>query len=333
MTNGFEENEISKKSFGGTEQVKRMIASKMPEDIMDNFQVICSRVREIQEDKIRVYWLHDLPEDPETNHLREENSRNRFHKFVFCGNWQYNRYMDMLGVPKNDKCVVLDTPIEPFDNVEKSKDEIRLMYTSTPQRGLEILIPVFEELSKRYDNLYLDVFSSFEIYGWNEANKPYEHLFEVCKNHPKIVYHGFKPNEEVRKAYEKAHIFAYPSIWPECNSRALIEAMSAGLLCVHPNYAGLSDTSGNLTVMYQYEENKLDHANKFLQVLDHSIKIVNEKSDSLENYLRFVKAYADNRYNVSKISNQWIDVLQQLIQKYPDSESRKIPPEKFVYRT
>lgn len=330
---GFEENEISINAYGGSELVKRMISSKMPEDILNNFQIITSRVRELQEDKIRVYWLQDLPEDPEISHLANKSSRDRFHKFVFCNNWQYNRYIDKLKIPMDEKCLVIDNTIEPFQQVEKSKDEIRLIYTSTPHRGLELLVPVFVELCKKYENIYLDVFSSFKIYGWEESDKQYEHIFNVCKEHPNIVYHGFKPNEEVRKAYEKAHIFSYPSIWQECNSRALIEAMSAGLLCVHSNLAGLSDTSGNLTVMYQYEEDKNKHANKFYQVLDHAINVIKNRNDTLDSYLRFVKAYADNRYNINKISEQWKDLLTQLLQKYPTEESRKILTEQFVYKT
>ena len=47
-----------------------------------------------------------------------------------------------------------------------------------------------------------------------------------------FVYHGFKSNDKVREALQNAHILAYPSIWEECNSRSLIESMSAGLLCV-----------------------------------------------------------------------------------------------------
>ena len=56
----FEENEVSIKSKGGTEMVKRGLAERLPEGLADDFQVICSRVRKIEEDKIRVYWLHDL---------------------------------------------------------------------------------------------------------------------------------------------------------------------------------------------------------------------------------------------------------------------------------
>ena len=326
----FEENEISTKSFGGTEMVKRAIAARMPEGLADEFQIICSRVRNIEEDKIRVYWLHDLPQDPETNHLRDAVSRDRFHKMVFCGNWQYNQYLNTLGIPPNDKCAVIDTPIVPIDYKKKTNEEIRLIYTSTPQRGLALLVPVFEELCKKHSNIYLDVFSSFEIYGWSEADKQFQDLFERCKNHPNIVYHGFAPNEVVREAQQKAHIFAYPSIWQECNSRALIEAMSAGALCIHPNLAGLTDTSGNLTAIYQYDEDHNLHANKFYQLLDHAIGIIHE--DSTQNYLRYVKTYADSRFNIDKIAHQWETMLLTLQGQYPVG-FRGIPKKMFKYST
>lgn len=327
---GFDFNSMQQKSNGGTEQTCRMIESNVSHELLEDFQIIPSRVGTIKEDKIRVYHLHDLPNDPETNHLKDASSRDRFHKLVFCGNWQYNQYINTLGISQNDKCAVIETPIEPIQYKEKSKDEIRLIYTSTPQRGLSLLVPVFEELCKKHDNIYLDVFSSFSIYGWSDADKQFQELFDRCKNHPKIVYHGFEPNDKVREALQNAHIFAYPSIWQECNSRALIEAMSAGVFCLHPNLAGLSDTSGNLTSMYQFEEDPNIHANKFYHLLDHSISIVN--ADNTQNYLRFVKGYADARFSISKIARQWEDTLNALRSKYPVG-SRETPKAMFRYKT
>lgn len=330
MNTAFEDNEISVKSNGGTEQTKRMVASKLPSDLLDDFQIICSRVRGIQEDKIRVYWLHDLPQDPETNHLKDPKSRDRFHKLVFCGNWQYNQYLNLLGVPPTDKCAVIDTPIEPIKYVEKSKDEVRLIYTSTPQRGLALLVPVFEELAKRHENIHLDVFSSFSIYGWSDADKPFQELFEKCKTHPKITYHGSQPNEVVREYLQRAHIFAYPSIWQECNSRALIEAMSAGCLCLHPNLAGLSDTSGGITSMYQFIESPNEHANRFYHLLNEAIGLIH--TEQAKNYLGFVKQYADFRFNINRIANQWEILLSSLKAQYPTVESRALPTQMFRYK-
>jgi UDP-glucose:(glucosyl)LPS alpha-1,2-glucosyltransferase len=318
----FEENEVSIKSKGGTEMVKRGLAERLPEGLADDFQVICSRIRKIEEDKIRVYWLHDLPEDPETNHLKDKSSRDRFHKLVFCGHWQYNQYITKLGIPQDDKCVVIETPIDPIPLIPKSKEEIRLIYTSTPQRGLELLYPVFEKLCEKHNNIHLDVFSSFAIYGWDEADNRYKELFDKLKAHPKVTYHGFADNDTVREHLQKSHILAYPSIWSECNSRSVIEAMSAGLMCVHPNLAGLSDTSGGLTFQYQWDQDAQVHVNKFYHALDHAIEVVN--NEDMQNYLKFVKMYADSRYNWSKIAGQWEDVMNSLKARYPE-ETRKLP--------
>lgn len=326
---GFDTNEISVNSKGGTELLKMELEKRLPEGLIDDFQIICSRVRQIEDEKIKVYWLHDLPEDPETNHLRNSESRDRFHQLVFCGQWQYTRYRDYLGVPHDQKSLVIDNGVQPIEDHVKPKGEVRLVYFSTPQRGLEILVPVFEELCKKYDNIVLDVFSSYSIYGWHEADKRFEHVFEKCKAHPKINYHGTQPNEVVREALKNAHIMAYPSIWMECNSRAVIEAMSAGLLCVHPNYGGLVDTSGGMNMMYQWDQDINRHANVFAAVLSHAIDTV--LSEQTQNYLQLVKTYADTRYSWDRIAPQWIGLLTNLKQMYPTLESRKMQP-MFTYK-
>ena len=116
------------------------------------------------------------------------------------------QYQNFLGVPHDHNTCVIETAIEPVPFIEKPRDTIRLIYTSTPQRGLQILVPVFEELCKKYDNIELDVFSSFKIYGWESADAQYEQLFERCRQHPKINYHGFASNDVVREHLQKAQL-------------------------------------------------------------------------------------------------------------------------------
>jgi UDP-glucose:(glucosyl)LPS alpha-1,2-glucosyltransferase len=331
----WERNEQNANSQGGTEKMMEGIISRLDPKYHDKFQIIPSRVRELADDRIRIYHLHDLPWDPETSHLQDENSRNRFHKIVYCGNWQMNMYQHILKIPQNQKTCVIDTAIDPFpaEVVNKSdpKDEIRLVYTSTPQRGLSLLVPVFEELCKKHDNLVLDVFSSFSIYGWPDADKQFEELFDRCRDNPNINYHGFAPNEAVRETVGKAHIFSYPSIWPECNSRSLIEAMSAGCLCVHPNYAGLTDTSGSITGQYQWDQDVNVHANMFYTVMDDAITRLRSGVDMVP-YLHFQKTYADYRYNWDRIGAQWNALCESLLNEY-EGKSLAIPAAKFIYRT
>lgn len=328
---GFEENEISTNANGGTEITKRLINNQIDKELSNEFQIIASRVRDIDESKIRVYWQHDLPEDPEINHLKNASSRDRFHKFVFVSNWQLNEYQNKLNFPLNEKVQVIENAVDPIEAHDKPKDIINLVYFSTPQRGLEILVPVFEALTKQHSNIHLHVFSSFKIYGWEEADKVYEPLYERIRSHPQMTYHGFVPQETIREQLKSCHILAYPNIWKETSCRVLIESMSAGLLCVHPNLGALADTSAGLTTMYQFNEDLNKHANAFYLYLNHAIK--NVQKEEAQNYLRFVKTYADVRFNTNKIASQWENLLKDLREQYPDAESRKLPSEEFVYKT
>jgi len=328
---GFYFTEMQKKSNGGTEITSRLIERSLSPDLLEDFQIIPSRVTDLLEDKIRVYHLHDLPNDPEINHLKDLSSRNRFHKMVFSSHWQYNQFINALNIPPNDKCAVIDTPITPIEYKVKSTEQVRLIYTSTPQRGLALLVPVFVELAKTRKNIHLDVFSSFSIYGWDQADEQFKDLFEICKTHPQITYHGFASNDVVREAQQQAHIFAYPSIWQETSCRALIESMSAGTLCLHSNLAALPDTSGNLTSMYQYEEDHNVHANKFYHLLSQAIDLVHK--EETQNYLRFVKQYTDNRFSIVKIAGQWKNMLISLKEQYPSVQSRYLAKKTFQYKT
>ena len=312
-------NELNKESQGGTELTTKNLFDRLDREELENVQIITARVRELKQDKIRIYHLHDLALDPEAAHLKEEESRKRFHKLVFSSNWQYQQYRDYLGVPYSHQSTVIETGVEPISFTSKPKNKIRLIYTSTPHRGLEILVPVFEVLAKKYPNIELDVFSSFGIYGseWEQRNKPFEELFERCRAHPQINYHGWASNDVVREAYQRAHIFAYPCIWPETSCRSLIEAMSAGCLSVHPNFSALTDTSGGLTVQYDGDHSDINaHANMFAHTLMYAID--NVQNNDLTNWLSFVKSYADARFSWTTVIHKWKSMIAALKAEHRD---------------
>ena len=132
-------NELNKESQGGTELTTKNLFDRLDREELENVQIITARVRELKQDKIRIYHLHDLALDPEAAHLKEEESRKRFHKLVFSSNWQYQQYRDYLGVPYSHQSTVIETGVEPIPFTSKPKDKIRLIYTSTPHRGIQTL--------------------------------------------------------------------------------------------------------------------------------------------------------------------------------------------------
>ena len=300
-----------KEANGGTEMMRRELFSRVDEELLDKFQIICSRVRWIDPKKPTILWLHDTWDDPESQHLSDAERIKRFARLVFVSNYQMNTYNMAHGVPYNSS-IVLQNAIEPIPAKEKKTDQVRLIYHTTPHRGLNIVVSAVRELAKHHgDYIHLDVFSSFEAYGWPDRDKEFEGLFQAIKDHPQMTYHGYQPNETVRAALQDAHVFAYPSVWPETSCIAAIEAMSAECEVVCPNFAALPETTANFAAMYQYSEDITHHANVFANVLNSTIK--NRFSDNTLRKLKFQKTYIDNFYNWDLRAAQWTGLLQGIL--------------------
>jgi len=254
------ETDLSKNSNGGTEMMRQRLLDNVSKELLEGFAIHFSRPREIPSDVKNIMYCHDLAEDPENAVLMDDGWK-IFDQLVFVTAWQRDQYIAYFKIPYS-KCTVIPNAIEKrYEAEEKNTETIRFIYHTTPHRGLELLIPVFDALSKEYPNIHLDVYSSFAVYGWPQRDEPYNELFKQIHEHPNMTYHGSVPNEQVLEALDKAHVFLYPNIWKETSCIALIEAIRSGVICIHPNYGALSETSANATIMYDYNEDPAKHAN------------------------------------------------------------------------
>lgn len=320
-------NDTNQNAMGGSELITLELSKRIDPNLLKEVQIISSRVRSLDESKYRIFLAHDMDNDPESAFLNN-GGHNKFHKLVFVSNWQMQNYINRYNIPWS-KCVVLHNAIDPIEDHDKPTDVIRLGYWSTPHRGLNLLLPVFDKLCEKHDNIELDVFSSFALYGWKERDKHFEELFNICKSHPKINYHGAVDNDTIRESLKTMHILAYPSIWQETSCIVLMEAMSAGLLCVHPNLGALYETAANWTYMYQFQDDLNHHANVFYSMLDGAIQNINSPEEKLQ--LNSQKAYANLFYNWKHRIPVWNSMIKSLVDS---GAERALPTTKeFVYRT
>ena len=309
-------NEIDRKAMGGTELMKFGLFDRIDKELLSKFQIIPSRVRDIDPDRIPILWNHDLAGDPETLHLKGVEAKDlKFSKLVFVSHWQLQQFKNYLNVPYS-KSIVLQNAIEPIPAHEKPDDEINIVYHTTPHRGLELLIPVFEHLAKNQfqdlkKKVKLHIYSDFNIYGWPERNKPYLELFDRCRAHPDITYNHSIPNDQMKEELKNMHIFAYPSIWAETSCIALLEAMSAGLMCVHSAYAALPETAGNWTMMYPMSESHVEHCNMFADQLLSACTLVDK--DFMKDRLDMQRRYINGFYSWDTRAMQWEAMLKGVL--------------------
>lgn len=306
---------IYAKSNGGTESMYRKLISLLPKDLTDKFQIICSRVREIDSNKKQILWLHDRVEDPENRHLADPILRKRFAKLVFVSYQQFAEYRLAYGI-RYDEAIILRNAVDPFAcELQRPSDTIRLIYHTTPHRGLEILIPVFKYLYDKVGPIHLDVFSSFKIYGedWSERDRPYSHLIDECRSHSGITYHGSVDNSVVREALTKSHIFAFPSIWPETSCIAAIEAQCAGVLTVCSDLGALPETvSDDYGLLYHYNEDINYHAALFADTLKTAIDLFRKNDEHLNKLLDSNMRIFNEKYGWPTRIVEWERLLRSL---------------------
>lgn len=281
----------------------------LPAELLSQFNIMHSRDVDLSITKKNILVLHDLALDPMHDHLRNGGWK-KFDKLVFVSHWQKQQFFDYLGVPPSAS-VVLKNAIVPIPEHTKSRDKIRLVYFSTPHRGLDLLYAAFVELAKEFSNLELNVFSSFDLYAWPERDVQYKELFEKLEAHPQINYSKSVSNDRIREELKHNHILAYPSTWEETSCLVLIEAMSAGLLCVHSSLAALPETSLSLTRMYDYHENPTQHANQFYKHLRHAI--LTYADDNTQTNLLLQKAVTDRVYSWDNRKEEWESLLTSLL--------------------
>ena len=305
-------NEISAKANGGTELISRAMEKYIEPELLAQAQIIPSRVRELDPEKIRILHCHDLVDDEAGQHLRNRGWQ-KFHKIVFVSNWQMQSFIKAYSIPW-ERCAVIQNAIEPFPQHEKPvTDPVRLIYHSTPHRGLDILEAVFREMCKHREDVVLDVYSSFNLYGWEERDKQFLPLYEKLKENPKVNYHGAVSNEKVRKALLKSHVFAYPSVWEETSCLCLIEAMAAGLVCVHPNYGALFETAANWTLQYQWIEDPNRHAQMFYNMLMVAVDNAKAMNPQMKMRLESQAAYTNALYDWQIRKLQWDGLITSLL--------------------
>lgn len=310
-----EKNEQNLNARGGTELLMERLHEEFPH-IHEDIQIIPSRVRNLDPSRKRILYLHDLAQDPEVKKLSDPEWVKNFDHIVFVSEWQrmMYHYVHRLDLDKTSVIYNSITPI--FENPNpRTSDKVRLIYHSTPHRGLNLLYDVFSELvdEKYGDAVELSVFSSFELYGWKSRDKPFEDLFKRLDDHPQITNWGTVPNDRIRQELVDHDIFAYPSTWQETSCLCLIEAMSAKCVCVHSSLAALPETSGLLTNMYEFTLNEEEHKKRFKVYLETSIDDVLNDSVRQTSLRYSAKDRADLVFDEAVAYDKWERVFRDIL--------------------
>jgi glycosyltransferase involved in cell wall biosynthesis len=169
---------------------------------------------------------------------------------VCISDWQRNMFQRELGVPL-ERMEILRNAIGPTfanlfrdeaDLADAKSKSLRLAYTSTPFRGLDVLVACFPAVYRRHPNVRLDVFSSMQVYGQPSSRDSYKSLYDQCRATEGIDYRGSVSQTELAQALRAASVLSYPNTFAETGCIAAMEALAAGMLVVSSDLGALPET-------------------------------------------------------------------------------------------
>ena len=254
------------KPMGGTELMYSELMRRLPDSYKEHFSIF-NYIRDADFSKTTIYWNQLAHDQEAVQFLKDPQYIEKIDWFVFVSHWQAEQFRKQFGIPGYKTHVIKNASIGVEVRQPRQIDKIRLCYTSTPWRGLEVLLKAWEILQPI--DCELHVFSSCKIYGTDFArhDSEYEHLYNKCNELPGVVYRGSIPNEELRAELPTFDILAYPCTFEETSCIAVIEALSAGLRVVTSSLGALPETTEGWANVYSYMENKEAHAYRFAKVL------------------------------------------------------------------
>lgn len=225
-----------------------------------------------------ILWVQHAHDQPAVKELIEPTQQRLWNKIVCISQWQKSCYEENFKIPEN-KIMVLRNAIAPvfeglFDSIEDLKSikatPIQLVYTSTPFRGLHILLPLFSSLKQKNPQLMLKIFSSMRVYQVEEKQDQFQALYDQCRFTAGIDYMGSISQKNLAQQLKYAHFLTYPNTFAETSCIAVAEAMAAGCYVVTSDLGALSETTAGFASLVPMEPED-SYAQRYLHQLTNDL--------------------------------------------------------------
>ena len=201
-------------------------------------------------------WVHDIFLSPDQN--ADINPGLIDHYLVLSG-WHRDFFINHHGAGRPEipyKLYVTTNVIDHsrFD-ANPPRDPNRFIYSSSPDRGLDVLLGLWPRIRKEVPDASLHVYYGFD--NWvkalqhrgNPTQLKWMEQIKAGLNQPGVHYHGRVGQAELADAFLRSGIWAYPTYFTETFCITAVEAMAAGVPVVTSDLAGLHDTVGKAGIL------------------------------------------------------------------------------------
>lgn len=217
---------------------------------------ITSRTSDTLRFPIRAGKIYCMIHDIWLSHVKEILYKERVDKFCVLSEWHKEFVKEHHNIPE-EKLWLTQNGIDltRFDIHGLKRNPYRLVYSSSPDRGLDTLLYLFDFMKKEIPELELHIYYGFDNWckaatsrGDESALKRID-WFEKEMKKDGVFYHGRVSQKELAKEFLQSSLWAYPSDFEETWCITANEVQAAGIPIIASNYAGLKTTVGDSGIL------------------------------------------------------------------------------------
>lgn len=217
--------------------------------------------------RLRILWTGDAPDQPFLNLLKDKEIRENIDLIITVSKWQADGLMNNFNVSR-EKLFITTNGINPeyFTSPAITRHPERIIYSSTPFRGLDVLLKVFPRIKTIVPEAELYVYSGMSVYQMSKEteDKRYGELYKSA-DQPGVFLKGNVTQPELAQAMLSATIMAYPNTFQETSCISAIEAMAAGLPVVTSKAGALPETLRDAGIFIEGNPVTTDYQDSFVK--------------------------------------------------------------------
>jgi glycosyltransferase involved in cell wall biosynthesis len=256
-------------------------------------------------------WVHDiwLSDNPAADLHADRVGRylvlSPWHKKFFLGHHR--------GVPPGKVAVTRDVVDLSRYAERPEKVRGRMIYSSSPDRGLDRLLDLMPEIRKRVPWAHLHVFYGF--HNWEESARRrgdsatlarIEALRRRLETQEGVVFRGRVGQAELAREQLLAQLWAYPTWFTETFCITAAEMMAAGVCVVASDLAALSTTVGHAGALIEGDSASEDYGRRFVDAC--ARMLTSEHAIKTHSGYGLEKA---REYGLEGIVDEWMSIMEE----------------------
>jgi len=272
--------------------------------------------------KRKLLWMHDVNVGEDLRLIKDVPD-----KIVGLTNWHATHLQKLYNINKN-KLTVIPNGINlnrfEKDRSNDSSNNLKFIWSSSPDRGLDTLLGLWPTIRKRYPEAELHVY-----YGWNMIDKIINNLrsrnkvgsyleymksqivgmmYELGNEEGGIYNHGRVNQKELAKAMYDVTFWGYPTEFMETFCITAIENQAAGVIPITSKLAALNETVAMKDLLVEGWPHNLDYQNRWLALL---ITLAEMEGDDRKKIRSIGREFA-LQYSWDNSYSHWNNLLKSL---------------------